>query len=96
MIVKTIVAAACLMLSASAFADCTTNARGRTICNNEQQATGTNPNTGNTWNAQKNSSGVTTTESNRGGEARTKEGKGVYRGPGGTTCVKTANNRGCN
>jgi hypothetical protein len=96
MIVKTIVAAACLRLSASAFADCTTNARGRTICSNEQQAAGANPNTGTTANAQKNSSGVTTTETSKGGKAKTKEGKGVYRGPDGTTCVKTENNKDCN
>jgi hypothetical protein len=44
---------------------------------------------------------VTTTETSKGGKAKTKEGKtkegkGVYRGPGGTTCVKTENNKGCN
>jgi hypothetical protein len=46
--------------------------------------------------AQKNANGVTTTQSSKGGQAKTKNGKGVYQAPNGTTCAKTANNQGCN
>jgi hypothetical protein len=77
-------------------ADCVTNARGRTVCSNGQKAGGYNARTGTAWKSEKNEAGVTTTQTSRGGEAKTKNGKGVYKSPSGKTCIKTANNQGCN
>jgi hypothetical protein len=94
--VRILVMLACAMLSSSAFADCTTSATGRTVCSNGQTAGGYNPNTGNALKAQKNQAGVTTTQTSKGGEAKTRNGKGIYRSPGGKTCIKTANHQGCN
>jgi hypothetical protein len=85
-----------LMLSASAFAECATNSHGQTVCGNGQTAGGYNRNSGTAWSAQKNQSGVTTTQTNRGGEAKTMNGKGVAKGPGGKTCYRTASSHGCN
>ena len=86
-----------LVFASSALAECTTNARGRTVCSNgEDAAGGVNTRTGTVWKSQQNQAGVTTTETSRGGEAKTRNGKGVYRSPSGKTCVKTANNQGCN
>jgi hypothetical protein len=51
--------------------------------------------TGNAWKSEKNPAGVATTETSAGGEAKTKNGKGVYKSPSGKKCVKTANNQGC-
>lgn len=76
-------------------AECATNARGRTVCGNENQAATVNRNTGNVVTSEKGPYGATTTESSRGGKAVTKNGKGVYTGPGGTTCVRTANGQEC-
>ncbi|MFM0658393.1 hypothetical protein [Paraburkholderia sediminicola] len=87
---------ACLVLSSSAFAVCGTNLRGGTACSNGQTAGGYNPNTGNAWKAQKNQAGVTTTQTSKGGVAKTVNGRGVYKGPGGVTCYKGANSHGCN
>ena len=97
---------ACLLLAANVHAaNCATNARGKTVCANDGKAAVYNPNTATVSTAQKstarvsrtqNSNNVTTTQSSRGGEAKTKNGKGVYSSPNGTTCVKTANNAGCN
>ena len=85
-----------LVFSSSAFAECTTNARGRTVCSNGEEAGGYNAKTGNAWKSEKNQAGVATTETSAGGEAKTKNGKGVYKSPSGKKCVKTANNQGCN
>lgn len=41
------------------------------------------------------SNGVNHTITSNGGEAYTKNGKGIVQGPGGTTCVRTANFQGC-
>jgi hypothetical protein len=82
--------------SSNAFAECTTNARGHTVCSNGEEAGGYNAKTGNAWKSEKNQAGVTTTQTSAGGEAKTKNGKGVYKSPSGKTCVKTANNQGCN
>ncbi|ANB72375.1 hypothetical protein [Paraburkholderia phytofirmans] len=89
-------ALACIVVSSSAFANCATNARGETVCGNGQTAGGYNPNTGNAWKAQKNQNGVTTTQTSKGGEAKTKNGKGVYKSPSGKTCYRSANSQGCN
>jgi hypothetical protein len=93
---KALLILVCLTLSSNAFAECTTNARGATVCNNGETAGGYNPNTGNAVKAQKNQAGVTTTQTSKGGEAKTKNGKGVYKSPSGKTCYKGASSRGCN
>jgi hypothetical protein len=38
---------------------------------------------------------VKTTHTSHGGNAKTKNGKGVATAPNGTTCAKTANNQSC-
>jgi len=85
-----------MLFSSNVFADCVTNARGRTVCSNGQKAGGYNARTGNAWKSEKNEAGVTTTQTRAGGEAKTKNGKGVYKSPSGKTCIRTANNQGCN
>lgn len=92
---RILIALACVMLSSSAFAECTT-ARGATACNNGQTAGGYNPNTGNAVKAQKNQAGVTTAQTSRGGEAKTRNGKSVYKSPSGQTCYKGVSSHGCN
>ena len=62
---------------------------------NGNSAAAYNPRTGNAAVAEKNQNGVTTTQTTRGGESKTKNGNGVYRAPNGTKCVKTASNKGC-
>jgi hypothetical protein len=85
-----------LVFSPKAFASCYTNAYGRVECNNGEQSGGYNPNTGNAWHSQKNQYGVNTTHTSAGGEAKTKNGKGVYKSPNGKNCYKTAYSHGCN
>ena len=85
----------CLFFSSSLFAECITNANGKVTCSNGDKAVRVNPNTGTATTVQKNQNGVTTTQSSRGGSAKTKNGKGIYQSPDGTTCVKTANGKGC-
>ena len=87
---------ACLVSASGALAECRTMPSGRRVCGNGQSAATYNPRTGTATKSQTNQNGVTTTQSSRGGEAKTKNGKGVYHAPGGKTCVKTGNNRGCN
>jgi hypothetical protein len=93
---KALVIVVSVVMCSNAFAECTTNARGVTVCNNGQTAGGYNPHTGNAWKSQKNQAGVTTTQTSKGGEAKTINGKGVYRGPNGKKCYKTATSHGCN
>lgn len=93
---KIALALACLFLAANVHAECAKNARGKEVCANNGKAAAYNPQTGTGTAASKNSNGVTTTQNSRGGEAKTKNGKGVATGPNGKTCVKTANNAGCN
>ncbi len=85
-----------MMFSSSVFAECVTNAQGHIVCSNGQEAGGYNAKTGNAWKSQKNSNGVTTSQTSKDGEAKTKNGKGVYKSPSGKKCVKTANHQGCN
>ena len=85
-----------MVFSTSAFAECYTNARGREVCSNGEQAGGYNAKTGNAWKSQKNQNGVATTQTSAGGEAKTKNGKGVYQSANGKDCYKTAYNHGCN
>lgn len=94
--VKTLAILLCALISANASAECSTTATGRTVCNNGEAAGGYNSNTGNAWTAQKNQNGVTTTQTSKGGEAKTKNGKGVYKSPSGKECVRTSRNQGCN
>ena len=77
-------------------AECVKNARGRTVCSGEEKAGGYNAKTGTAWKSEKNEAGITTTETSRGGEAKTKNGKGVYQSSSGKTCVKTAQGQKCN
>jgi hypothetical protein len=84
------------MFSSSAFAKCYTNSYGRVECNNGEQAGGYNAHTGTAWKSERNSNGVATTQTSRGGKAKTKNGKGVYHSPNGKDCYKTANGHGCN
>jgi len=88
--------ALCFIVSSQAFAACVREPSGRVVCDQGAEAGGYNPNTGNAWKAETNARGVTTTETSRGGEAKTRNGKGVVETPGGKTCVKTRYNRGCN
>ena len=89
-----VVACMCLGSVLSAKADCVKNSRGKTVCSDGTTAA-VNRNTGNAAVSQKNQNGVTTTQTRAGGSAKTKNGKGVVQGPGGTTCAKTANNAAC-
>ncbi|MBC7940235.1 MAG: hypothetical protein H7Z19_10805 [Chitinophagaceae bacterium] len=93
---KMALALACLLAVGTVqAADCVANARGKTVCAKNGQAVVVNPNTGTAAKAEKSDAGVTTVQSAKGGEAKTKNGKGVYQSPSGKTCVKTANNQGC-
>jgi hypothetical protein len=85
-----------ILLASSAHANCVTNMRGRVVCSNGTEAGGYNAKTGNAWKSQTNQNGVATTQTSRGGEAKTKNGKGVYHGPNGKDCYKTASSHGCN
>ncbi|MGZ8226813.1 MAG: hypothetical protein ACXWT3_09260 [Methylococcaceae bacterium] len=85
-----------LVFSSAVFAECAKAPTGRTVCGNGQTTGGYNPNTGNAWKAQTNQNGVTTTETAKGGQAKTRNGMGVAQTPGGKTCVKTRYNQGCN
>jgi hypothetical protein len=93
---KALVILAFLVATSNAFAECATNSRGESVCGNGQTAGGYNRNTGTAWKSQTNQNGVRTTQTNRGGEAKSMNGKGAVRGPGGTTCYRTANGHGCN
>jgi hypothetical protein len=84
------------MLSTSAFGECYQNSYGRTECNNGEQAGGYNSHTGTAWKSEKNQNGVASTQTSRGGRAKTKNGKGVYQSASGKNCYKTANSHGCN
>jgi len=75
--------------------DCVKNARGETVCGNGKTAAAANPNTGRGAVAQKNSNGVTTTQTASGGRAKTKNGTGVAQGPNGKTCAKGKYEAGC-
>jgi hypothetical protein len=85
-----------MAFSSNAGAACYRDAWGRVVCGNGQAAGGYNPHTGTAWKSTRNQYGVATTQTSRGGEAKTKNGKGVYRGPNGTNCYKTAYSHGCN
>jgi hypothetical protein len=54
-----------------------------------------NPNTHRGAVSQTNANGVKTTRTTQGGQATTRNGRGVATGPNGTTCAKGVNNAGC-
>lgn len=97
MLSKITLLAGCFLLSTSVFADadCVRTATGKVVCGNGENAGSYNPNTGTAKKTETNDLGVKTTETSRGGQAKTKNGVGVVKTPGGTTCVKTRNNKGC-
>jgi hypothetical protein len=96
-VIKILAILACLFFTSGVFAGCVTNLRGKTVCSNGKgEAARYNPNTGTAVKSGTNQKGVTTTQTNRGGEAKTKNGKGVVQGPNGKACVKTRYNQGCN
>jgi hypothetical protein len=85
-----------MTFSSTVSAECYTNARDRYVCNNGQETGGYNSRTGNAWKSEKNQNGVATTQTSAGGQAKTKNGKGVYQSPNGKNCYKTAYSHGCN
>jgi hypothetical protein len=85
-----------MFLASSLFGqDCVKNARGETVCGNGRTAAAANPNTRRDAAAHKNSNGVTTTQTNSGGKAKTKNGMRVAQGPNGKTCAKGKHEEGC-
>ena len=94
---KVLLMVACMFVALGSFAqDCVTNVRGQKVCSNGQTNAAVNPRTGTAAVTEENQrNGVTTTETTRGGKAKTKNGRGVAQGPNGTTCVKGKNNEGC-
>jgi hypothetical protein len=91
-----LIAVTLMVFCSTVHARCYTNVRGQTVCGNGETAGGYNRRTGTAWRSERNQNGVATTQTSRGGEAETRNGKGVYKSPNGTTCYKTANRRGCN
>jgi len=85
----------CLAFASVASAECRTTPGGRKVCDTGDDAATYNPRTGNAATAETNKNGVTETHTSRGGQAKTKNGRGVYKAPNGTTCVKGKRNQGC-
>ena len=89
---KTLLIVSLLLISSSAAAaECVT-----TVQNGVGGKAAYNPHTGNAAVSQKNANGVTTTQTLRGGEAKTKNGMGVVQGPGGKTCARGRGEAKCN
>lgn len=84
------------LLCSTASAECRRLPSGRMECGGGAQSGGYNPNTGKAWKSETNAYGTKTYESNTGAEAKTRNGKGVYKSPTGKTCVKGRYNAGCN
>ena len=84
-----------VMLSCSSvYAACYRDASGKVTCNGQ----GYSGNAGQSWkntHQQQSQSGVTTTQTNQGGELKSKNGKAIYKSPNGKNCYKTANGYGC-
>lgn len=93
---KILVMLMCMFFATGVYAECATSERGKVVCGNDEKAAGYNANTGTAYKAEKGEAGVTTTQTSRGGKAKTKNGVGVYQSPSGKTCVKTRKNAGCN
>jgi hypothetical protein len=85
-----------MLFSSGAYASCYTNAWGHVVCTNGTTTGGYNANTGTAWKSTLGAYGVANTQTSRGGQALTRNGKGVYKSPNGTKCYKSANSHGCN
>jgi hypothetical protein len=72
MITLTLMVVFSMGVSSTVFAECYTNARGRYVCGNGQEAGGNNAKTGNAWKSERNQNGVATTQTSAGGEPRPK------------------------
>jgi len=92
----TVIIMTLMLFASNTHANCVTNMRGRVVCSDGEEAGGYNAKTGTAWKSERNQNGVATTQTSRGGEAKTKNGKGVYQSPSGKDCYKTASNHGCN
>ena len=67
---KALLVMVCVMFASGAFAaDCVTNSQGKTACSNGEKAVVVNKNTGTVKSAERNSGGVTTTQSRNGAKA---------------------------
>ena len=82
------------MLTGHAYGACTQDSSGKINCNGQSYSGNRVQNWQNTH-QQTNKYGVTTTQSNHGGQLQTKNGRAVYTSPNGKKCYKTANNAGC-
>jgi hypothetical protein len=77
-----------LLCASSLFAgNCVKNRRGQTVCSNGKTAVAVNPNTGNAAVAQKNSNGVTTTQTSNGATVKSTNGVAVAQGQNGAVAV---------
>jgi hypothetical protein len=94
---KIVIALVCLAFNSAVFAGCIKNIHGEMVCSDGQgSSAGYNKRTGNAYKAETNSRGVTTTETSKGGEAKTKNGLGVVETSSGKKCVKTRRGQSCN
>lgn len=80
--------------SSSGFAACSKDASGQVKCDGQGPG-GDNQRARSGSTTETNDRGVTTTQTGRGGEVKTKDGNAVVTTPGGKTCARTANNQGC-
>ena len=96
MLKQIILLVGCFAFSSLVQAGCATMPNGKVVCGNGQEAGSYNPNTGVAKKSEAGAFGTTHTQTSRGGEAVTKNGKGVVQTPSGKTCVRTRNNQGCN
>ena len=83
-----------MLCCSSAYAACSRDASGKITCNGQ----GPSGNSRQSWknsHQEENSFGVTTTQTNRGGEFKTKNGRAIYQNPSGKNCYKTERGRGC-
>jgi hypothetical protein len=84
-----------VMLSCSSvYAACYRDASGKVTCNGQ----GYSGNAGQSWknsHQEQNNFGVTTTQTDRGGELKTRNGKAIYQSPNGKNCYKTTHGYGC-
>jgi len=93
---KILLVLVCMFFTSGVYAGrCVSNGHGDAACGGNGNGVHTTNRNNNAAVVQQNSNGVNHTRTRKGGEAYTKNGKGVVQGPGGTTCVRTANNRGC-
>ena len=92
---KILLVLVCMFFTSGVYARCVSNGHGNAACGGNGNGVHTTNRNNNAAVVQQNSNGVNHTRTRNGGEAYTKNVKGVVRGPGGNTCVRTANNQGC-